>query len=833
VDQAERERLRRANQLFESVLAQPSEARESWLRSACAGDLQLFELVQRLLQISASERDPTLIREGLEAPAALLAEVMLDGPAKTGDRIGNYQLLDELGHGGMAVVWRAKRADGTFEAEVACKMLKQELHGAAGLARFDRERQILARIRHPHIASLLDAGVLANGVPYFVMELITGKPVDLYARELRLSLEQRLGLFRQVCQAVEFAHQNLVIHRDLKPSNILVDSAGMVKLLDFGIAKALDQDAESEQTRAEQRFLTPSWASPEQLSGRSVTTASDQFQLGRLLHLLVTDQGPRDGDSSQRPSLVVSRAAAESIESAFGSTRAKLARELKGDLDAIVMRALEHNPEHRYPSVSSLIEDLDRYLASQAILARPSTAAYRLGKLLRRNRAAAGLVGLLMLVLLGFSITMAVQASRLAAARDQARREAEIGRQIAQFLKEVFQVADPNEARGNQVTAREILDKASKRLDERMPQTSAVKAELQTTIGDVYRSLGLYREAQPFYAGALTSYRQLGGEESDPALRAEARVAVLYREVGRLDEAQAILERVVPELRRRWGTENPETLNSTHNLAAVYQDRQEIEKALPLLQEVHVMRQRVLGTDHIDTLRSQINLAVNLRRSGKADEAEPLLTQAVEILTRTEGADDPTTLAGRINLAGVYSAQLRNAEAARAYAELLVDADRVLGPDSLISQVAVQNLATIAETTGDHQRAEQMYRRSLTSFSKSLLPEHPQVLNAKHNLGMFLVSRRKHLAEAEQLLTEALSTAQRVQGEKAPLVSRTHFGLAALAAVKGDRETALSELERAAAEGFGEADLLYLVEPILARDARYAALAAKIKAQSE
>ncbi len=843
------EQLGRANRLFAEALEQPEEERTAWLRRACAGDDALGAMVLQLLLLADSAgEDPTWLKGGLAAQASMLGALFDDAPLSAGTQLGNYLVREEIGRGGMAVVYSAERADGAFDHPVALKMMKRGLASAEAMARFHDERRILARIRHPHIATLLDAGVSEHGQPFFVMELVDGAPIDRYVAANRLGLRARLALFLQICEAVGFAHRNLVVHRDLKPSNILVTQEGVVKLLDFGIAKvASDDDEAAELTRADQRFLTPMWASPEQLRGHVVATASDQYQLGLILFLLVTGRSLRDGQSTDpiemarsldattttRPSAAVARATGAEIEEKFGMTAARLQRSVRGDLDTIVARALDLEPERRYPAVPQLADDVKRYLDGRPITARPDSAWYRLGKLAKRNRVASSLVAALGILLLGLAVVMSVQAGRLARERDRANREAELSKQVTGFLMQVFQSSDPSKSRGNQVTTREILDKMAAELDTKMQETSAIKAELQTTLGQVYRSLGIHDRAETFYRAALDAYDALDGPESESALKAQSRLATNYREMGKLDQAQEILERLIPIAARVFGEQHAETLNDMNTLGAIYADRQDNERAGALFERVSQARLATLGPEHIDTLRTQVNLAVNLRRRGKQKEAQALLQSTTEVLTRTIGADDPTTMAARANLAGVVSDLGGLKESKRLFADLLEDADRVLGPDNTLSSVAIQNLAWIAEENDDRPAAEKLYRRALESLSRKLIPDHPQVINAKHNLGLTLVVMNKDLDQAERLVNESYDAARRVQGDKSYLVARNLFALALLSTRRGHVDSAIEFFQRAVQSGFDDPDLLALTDSTLKGRKQYDELAAKVRVAAQ
>jgi len=516
----------RADGIFDEALDLPRAQRPAFLDRACGGDSQLRALVERLLNAAEIE-DP-----GFKSGGALLgsfgdtfrSELTQADDVPAGTLIGRYRIVRELGRGGMSVVYLAERADGQFRQEVALKLLQSGLATGHIARRFDRERQILAQARHPGVARLLDGGPGPGGRPYLVMEYVDGRPIDLYCDEERLSVPDRLRLFLQVAQAVEDAHRNLVVHRDIKPSNILVTADGHAKLLDFGIAKLLDPTATGGEalTGSAIRLMTPAWASPEQVRGNPVTTASDVYQLGLLLYLLLTGCFPYDtGDSAPavrmlaiaqqepvRPSAaVVSREGspagcgvapgqqpktAEEIARVRDTTPGRLRRMLAGDLDAIILTALCKEPEKRYGSVAQLIDDLERSFAGRTIGARADTWTYRTGKLIRRHAAAFTAAAVAAAV--GLSLGL-VYTSGLMQERDRARQEAE-------FLRELFEGSSQGEAQGEALTPRQLLDRGVARVDLEMAEDPELQADLLEDLGNMYRNLGLHAEARDLQSRA-------------------------------------------------------------------------------------------------------------------------------------------------------------------------------------------------------------------------------------------------------------------------------------------------------------------------------------------
>ena len=495
--------LARLDRLFDEALTLPPDEREAFIsfieRQEPQSAERLHGLLRAAAQPSVTRHLAAAIQDSWQAvePSALL----LSDLAK-GERIGPYRVLSLLGRGGMAPVYLAERADGVFSQQVAVKVVPIDLVGPEALGRFDQERQILANLNHPNIARLLDGGVDERSRSFIVMEYVNGQPIDRFCDERRLSVEARLEIFAQVSDAVQCAHRNLVIHRDLKPSNILVTDAGVVKLLDFGIAKLLHAGTPTADaaphTRTTLRRLTPEYASPEQLQGASVTTASDVYQLGLLLFELLTgtranDTTPAgDGafgppDEPGRPSVAVHSAEPvrlSSIAMARRTTPRALAHALRGDLDNIVLKALERDPQSRYGSPESLAHDLHCQLRGLPVSARNATAMYRLGKFIRRHKIGVATAGVLACAFVAFIVTISIQAITLRIERDRVALEASKAAEIRDFLSSLFDV--PLEVANPTLSARDLIDAAAARvanIDARQPLgTRADDAHARRTV---------------------------------------------------------------------------------------------------------------------------------------------------------------------------------------------------------------------------------------------------------------------------------------------------------------------------------------------------------------
>ena len=724
----ELERHQRAWEILGACLASDAGERDGILDDACAGDRALRAEVEALLGAHAEsgsflERDETTAPT---RPAAARAE-----PA-AGQRIGPYKLLGLLSRGGMGTVYLAVRKYGEFEKRVALKLLQPEMAEQEEVRwRFRTESRILAALDHPNIARFLDAGS-EEGQHYFVIEYVEGQPVDEYCDAHKLATRERLELFRTVCAAVQFAHQNTVVHRDLKPANILVTAAGVPKLLDFGIAKLLNPEIFSRSSAPTVlKPYTPEYASPEQVRGEPITTASDVYSLGVLLYELLTGHRPYRFSSyvpgevvrticeaePERPSTVVLRReevpgprgievlTPRSVSETRDGEPGKLRRRLAGDLDNIVLKALRKEPQRRYSSVEQLSEDLRRHLEGRPVSARGDSVAYRAGKFVRRHRLGVTAAAAFVLALLGFGIAMAVQHVRL--------QEALAGEEfVTEFLIDLFEVSDPLAPAGEPVSARKVLDRGRDRLATELHQRPEVQAKLRGAIGTIYGKLGEY------------------------------------------DEAERLLRRSLAARRNLFGGPDPEVASNLNALAGVLRAKGEYDEVETLLREALEMRRALFGDRHSATAESLNDLASLLGFRGDFENAEALYREAIAIFRLD---NDREQLANTLNnLANLLQGRGELAAAERLFREALAIRREVLGPEHTLVANSLHNLAALLQKTGENVSAEALYRESLAILRQKLGDHHPWVGFSLAALASLLIEVREH-AEAERLVQEALT----------------------------------------------------------------------------
>jgi eukaryotic-like serine/threonine-protein kinase len=698
----------------------------------------------------------------------------------TGELIGPYRVLRTLGAGGMGEVYLAERADAQFEQQVAIKVVHGGALGRGVNSRFRMERQILAQLDHPNIAHLLDGGSLPDGSAYIVMEYVDGEAIDVYCDFHRLEVAARLRLFQTVCGAVHYAHQNLIVHRDLKPSNILVTNTGTPKLLDFGIAKLLDERQAGSHTlavtHADIRIMTPDHASPEQVRGQAITTTSDVYVLGVLLYKLLAGTGPFVISSMRLveieraicekdppfPSQVVpidGSTEGMAIADARGTSCKRLRRVLQGDLDNIVAMAMRKEPERRYGSAQQMASDIQRYLDGMPVIARRDTLSYRTIKFVRRHWIPVTAAASAALLIIAFATSSYEQAVRLAAERDrvaQQRERAEHERsraeEISKFLVNLFKLSDPEENRGKQITARELLDSGAKRLEAGLQDQPATKAALLSTVGAVFDSLGQYKEALP----VLNESLRLQANSTDPQ-----RIETLS-ELGRALIGTGDLP----------GAEGP-------------------------LQDALRLSQSTFGAGSAEVGRALWQLGRLRLQRGNFSDAQEVFKRSLALLEQSS-APPADVSAVLDDLAKVYTRDQQWQLAKTTYERALEIDRRVLGDNHPRIAARLNNLALVAQNMGDLKLAESLYRDGLKRDVMAYGENHPETAAAEGNFGLFL-RRQGRLAEAEQLLRSSLATSISVYGPNHFFAGYARVSLAILLHEKGDLAGAENECRQALA----------------------------------
>jgi serine/threonine protein kinase/tetratricopeptide (TPR) repeat protein len=797
----------RASGYLDRALETPLHEREAYLAALRAEDPEAADDIAALL-----DEHRLLAAEGF-LEAGLPVEPPIDSRL-AGVTIGAYTLSTRIGHGGMGSVWLATRSDGRFEGQAALKLLNAAFVGRGGEARFKREGTILARLTHPHIARLIDAGVSNTGQPYLVLEHIDGRHIDSYCDEEHLTIEARIRLFLDVTAAVAHAHANLIVHRDLKPSNVLVTTAGQVKLLDFGIAKLIEDDttqrAATMITREASSVLTPKYAAPEQVSNGVITTATDVYSLGVLLYELLSGQHPtgRGAKSSVDFAKTVVESEPLRLSAAVGSAIApdeavavaarrsttpdRLRRQLRGDLETILSKALKKNPAERYVSVTAFADDLRRYVTHEPIAARPDTVRYRATKFVRRHRhGVAGTIGVsgLLMALVAF------YTAQLAAERDRAQLEAAKASRVSELLTGLLTGADPYRDPDTEPTVRNLLDRGADRARQELGDQPEVQAEMLTVIGRTFERMGLPDRALPLLEQALAIGRKSLGPDSVRTAQTLNSLGVLQRERGNLAAAEPLLAESLAMRRRLLGSEDKDVAVTLVELARVLEDAGRYKEAEPLAREALAIRRKIFGEEHRETATSKAEVGLILRELGDLDTAAQLFRENLDTNERLLGEGHPNTSAAKNQLALVLRDKGDHASAEPLFRQALAVDRRTLGDAHHATALRLNNLAVSVEALGRLDEAQTMYDEVLR-ITSSMSDEHPRKLIFLTNHARLQI-KRGNAAAAEPSLRRILAVRQRIYPPTDWHIGQTQSLLAA-ALVAEQRDAEAEPLMRAA-----------------------------------
>lgn len=749
---------RKIERVLDRLLDLPVEDREAVLETELGGDPRLRKAVVELLV--AGDADASVIDGDIDSFSVLLLDETDSSSTASlvGSFAGPFRVVEELGRGGMGVVYLARRADGQFDQRVALKVLRAGFGSETLRRRFLAERRILAKLEHPNIARLIDGGVLDDGRPFFAMEFVDGVTVPEWCIKNRASTRQRLEKFLTVCEAVAFAHQNLVLHLDLKPANILVTKQGQPKLLDFGIATLIHRDSGLEETPSDgrgaestskiglrPRALTPEYAAPELARGDVVSTSTDVFALGKILQNLLPDH------------------------------------EKHRDLNSIIEKASHEEPGRRYPSVADLSSDVQAFLSGFPVSARPGSSAYRARKFFQRHRIAVSAAVALLVALLGGLGATAWQAR---IARDEARKAEE----VKDYLVGVFVDADPERSDADVLGARDLLERGAERVRLELEGQPEIQAEMLLTIAQVSRNLGSHAEASLLVEEVVGLREAIYGPRHDAVAEALNERGWLEYLQGEWDEAEGTLRQVVGLRRELRDTEPQDLARSIDNLAEVRRVQADFEEAETLAREALAIRRRSLG-DHPDVATSLNNLGVIVRQTEAAAEAESCFREAVDIRMRLQGPDHPEVWAPQGNLALWLREQGRREEAREILKDLLQRQQARYGEDHPLSLGTLNNLASLHRDLGDLDEASRLFRQVLALWQGRGGADHPNAITSKNNLAAVL-RELGSLDEAEAHLREVLAFFRTELGEEHPNTAVATHNLASTLLQAGRLEEA-------------------------------------------
>ncbi len=719
-----------------------------------------------------------------DSPALFHAAQTVDLPMADGlgPKIGPYRILQLLGEGGFGSVYMAEQS-APIQRRVALKVVKAGMDTRQVIARFEQERQALAMMDHPGIAQVLDAGATDTGRPYFVMELVRGEPVTEYCDRHKLAITARLDLFGEICAAVQHAHTKGIIHRDLKPSNILVsarDGEAHAKIIDFGIAKATAGNLTEKTFFTEHRQLigTPEYMSPEQAEGSlDIDTRTDVYALGVLLYELLTGTTPFDSrrlrsaafgevqrilreDDPPRPSTRLSQSAETlgGVAARRHTEPKKLSSQLRGELDWIVMKALEKDRQRRYETATGLATDIRRYLAGEPVSAAPPSAAYRFRKFVRRHRAAVTAASLVAAALVAAVVGISWQAQEARAQRDKAER-------VAGFMAEMLRGVEPGVARGRDTTMlTEMMTAAAARIERgELALAPEAELELRGTIGTAFRELALYDEAAKMLAPAVPLARSLHSGDSEETAEAVESFAQLLNDRGELDAAELLYREALAMDQRLFPGDDARVATDLNNLSQVLADKGDLAAAEPVARQALEMRRRLYPGDHEDLAESLNNLAHLHSGRGDSDGAVALFREALAMSRRLYPGDHPRVAGGLNNLSVVLKNSGDLAGAEPLARETLEMRRRLFPGDHPYVATGLNNLALVIQDRGDLVAPEALFRESL-AMRRRLYPEgHVSIATDLNNLAGLLLAR-KEPATAEALYREAAELFERTQG---------------------------------------------------------------------
>jgi serine/threonine-protein kinase len=813
--------------LFHAALERDPVVRASWLAGECGSDRELAAEVGSLLAAHARS-DNVLDRP----PAArAFASTLADGAS-----VGHWRVLRTLGRGGMGQVYLVERSDGEYTQQAALKLIDPLLVRPELIERFLRERQILARLSHPSIARLIDGGHADDGRPFLVMEYVVGEPIDRWAATCGDDWERRVAVLRRVCEAVDFAHRQLIVHRDLKPSNVLVGAGDAPHLLDFGIAKSLDDAGADAVTRlGELRPLTPRYASPEQLEGAGGGTTGDVYALGVLLYETLSGAAPYEVEGLTWRELARRLREKEIAPLRHAARRGDARARLPVELDWIAARAMHPDPEQRYRSAADLGDDLAALLDHRPVAARPESQFYVARKFVRRNWPWVAVAGAFVALAIGFVLRLDAEAERTRTALAASERERDRAERVADFLAELFRIADTTQAGGRVVSAREILDRGREQLAARSDLPAASRIVLLNSLGAVYSNMGAYADAAAMFEEARTRLPEVASS----ALEAETHgnLGVVLTRAGRQKEARAPLEQALALARAAQPLDVQAVALAAERLGTVLRDLGEREQALLLLEESWAARQALAPADprraetalrlgswylvagRMEQADALYRAALEVRRAelpanlpelartieanailanarNHTDEAIDLFRESLALRREALGNQHPLVAGTLANLGATEYERGDDAAAEPPLREAIAIYDEGLGPDSTAMARALNNLGNVRVRLGDYDEAQALFERALAINREAYGDESTQVVEPLNNLGLVALGR-ENFAAAEQLFGEALAVYEKALGREHPRLGYILTNLARAAWLSGKDAAAVPLLARA------------------------------------
>lgn len=788
---------KKVNNIVDTALELDGEERTTFIKEQCAGNKELRYKVTELLK-SIEQSDTEDFLEATEAFPAYLAADLSDNDDQehasslVGETIDQYHIKKVIGHGGMGSVFLADRADDAYQGEVALKIMRQGMDTPSNIARFERERNILAKLDHPNIARLLDGGVTDAGLPYLVMEYVDGISLFEYCDKKNLPVEQRLDLFKEVCRAVRHAHQNAVIHRDLKPSNILITDDGNVKVLDFGIAKLVetkDSKTTQFQTRTGARMLTYGYAAPEQIEGQPVTTSTDAYSLGILLYELLCGVHPFDLEDKNLTNIeqLIREQTPYTLSRRFdnlpkdqqkrlarrrNTTVSSLLNTLKGDLEAIVMKALRKESESRYRSAGNMLEDLERREQNLPVIARKDTVRYKVGKFVRRHKNGIAVTVGVLLLIVGLT---AFYTWQIAEERNKAQLEAEKANTVTAYMVDLFKASDPSYTKGDTITARQLL-RTGEQTVQSLKKQPAVQSELLHVLGNIYGELSYNKKADSLISRALTITKKI--QRTDRPKLASIYFDLAFNKLvrGKYNSSKNHLEQAINIQKDIFGQNSIQIGKSLSLLAQVQASKGQLDSASHFIQDAHSIFKSKNDTNsdaYFEMLDRQIDVLIERGNYKKAEKV------SIKALKKSEQVFDSPhpKISNRISDAARVLERLEQfARAESLYLKKITMDKKLYGERHLNTVTAINNLAGLYYYSENLQQSDSLYKKAYRLMTDIYTKNHPSAVSILYNRANLKKDIGKY-DEAEKMYKQILTADRKKFGKNHPHVASDLYAL--------------------------------------------------------
>ncbi|MCC5942341.1 MAG: serine/threonine protein kinase [Balneolaceae bacterium] len=789
------EQWNRVQTLFKEIVDLDPDTRQERMESVKTEDPFLYDELLSLLQADAVK---TSLIDGYALEKFSLTDII----PQEGIRIGPYEITRLIGSGGMGNVFLAKRVEGGFDQQVALKLIKLGMDSDEFHKRFERERSILARLKHQNITNLTDGGITSQGRPWFAMDYVEGIPISVYCREKKPDLNERLRLFLMIVSAVQYAHKNLVVHSDLKPDNILVtDSDGppQIKLLDFGVARLVDPAHSKEESI---RALTTLYASPEQLEGKPVTTSSDIYSMGVILYELLSGVLPYQLNGRTIPEfskMIRSTVPAPPGDAANSEEYRGFRKRVSGDLDNICLKALSADPDQRYETAEQLADDIQSYLNHRPVTASPGTRAYRAGKFIKRHRVGVFAAATILVILISGITAFAWQYQVAATERDRAQKEADTSRQVASFLQGLFEVTDPQVSRGDTLTAFTMLERGAEQIETELTGNPELLAEMLDILGTAYYNLWDFRKSEEMFSRSESYKRQIYPEDHLSFSVNYHYMGNIHIQNGNLEAADSSLSAAIRIRRANLRQDHPDIASTLQLLGFLNQNQGNFQKAEELYSEALAIYEEQ-SSDNPDNAMEAASLKSSLGliflTNARHEEAAELFQDAVSYIQTNLGGDHPRIINYLANLGTAHSRMGNTEQAERYLIQSVETAREIMGNHHPLTANTLIRYSNFLSDQDEYQQVEQLSREALQIYTDFFDDDHPFIPTIINNLANSLDNQGKY-TEAKELHRVSLARRMELYGSESHQVAMSYVNIAATLRNKEKYDLALEYFHRA------------------------------------